>query len=210
MPLLLPTKLSVDVVELLISLNNWTNNILLNITALRLIYYFITEKKLKKGSFQPSIFGFILILVLDNWLSCIPCDGDNFYYSNVASIFLAHCFTKNIAPPKQFLGIISIGITLFLIDSKALIQICFILTMLILLFEIKNNLLKSSNQRRITVVLIPITAYIYFAAQEYTLAQVGQDWANSKLLIYFSIGDYIVFTTMIIIINANLRRLFFN
>lgn len=210
MSLLLPTKLSIDVVEVLISLNNWSNNILLNITVLRLLYYFLNPQKFKVNLTIVHIIGFLVILILDNWISYLPIDRDDFYYSNVASIFLAHCFTKNIAPHKQFFGIISIVITLFLIDSSALIQICFILTMLILLFEIKNNLLKSSNQRRITVVLIPITAYIYFAAQEYTLAQVGQDWANSNLLIYFSIGDYIVFTTMIIIINANLRRLFFN
>jgi len=152
-------------VEVLISLNNWSNNILLNITVLRLLYYFLNPQKFKVNLTIVHIIGFLVILILDNWISYLPIDRDDFYYSNVASIFLAHCFTK---------------------------------------------ILKSSNQRRITVVLIPITAYIYFAAQEYTLAQVGQDWANSKLLIYFSIGDYIVFTTMIIIINANLRRLFFN
>jgi hypothetical protein len=197
-------------VEILIFLNNWTNNILLNFTALRLLYYFIKLKKLKTESCLQPILGFISILVLDNWFSCIPIDGDNFYYSFTASIFLSHYLTNKMSVFIQFCATTILGTMLLVINSCALTQICFILSMLILLFEIKNNLLKSSNQRRITTVLTPITAYIFFAAQEYTLAQVGQDWANSKLLIYFSIGDYIVFTTMIIIINANLRRLFFN
>lgn len=196
--------------EVLFYLNKWTNNILLNITAIRLLYFFVNYEKSKFNTSNTNVFGFILILILDNWSHQLAFKNENFYYSFVASVFLAHFITNKISPFAQICTATTLGTTLIQSKSSAILQVSFILSMLVLLHEIKNNLLKSSNQRRITVVLIPITAYIYFAAQEYTLAQVGQDWANSKLLIYFSIGDYIVFTTMIIIINANLRRLFFN
>lgn len=196
--------------EVLVSLNNWTNNIIINITAIRLLYYYLNPEKFKVKRSIIYILIFILILILDNWLSYLPLERQNFYYSFTASIFLSHYLTNNRSVFIQFCATTIIGTMLLVINSCALTQICFILSMLILLFEIKNNLLKPSNQRRIAIVLTPITAYIYFTAQEYTLAQVGQNWANSKLLIYFSIGDYLVFTTMLIIINANLRRLFFN
>lgn len=196
--------------EVLVSLNIWTNNLFINITALRLLYYFLNPQKFKVKRNTIYILGFISILILDNWLSYLPIERENYYYSFTASIFLSHYLTNKMAVSIQFFAMAIIGTTLFVINSSELIQISFILSMLILLFEIKNHLLKSSNQRIIAIVLTPITAYIYFTAQEYTLAQVGQNWANSKLLIYFSIGDYLVFTTMLIIINANLRRLFFN
>lgn len=196
--------------KVLILLNYWTNNLLLNITAIRILFYFLNSQTFKVNQNSLHILSFVSVLIIDNWLSYLPIERQNIYYSFLATVFTSHFFTNKRSTVAKFSVTVILGITLYLINSSVLIQIGFILSMLILLFEIKNHLLKSSIQRRYAIALIPIAAFLYFAAQEHTLAQVGQNWSKSELLVYFSIGDYLVFTSMLIIINANLRRLLFN
>jgi hypothetical protein len=197
-------------VKVLILINFWTNNLLLNITAIRLLFYFLNPQTFRANKKSLNILGYISILIIDNWLSYLPIERQNVYYSFSATVFTSFFITSQKSAVFQFSVAAIVGILLYLINSSELIQVSFVISMLVLLIEIKNHLLKSSNQRRNAIALIHIAAYLYFTAEEYTLAQVGQNWAKSELLIYFSIGDYLVFTIMLIYINANLRRLLFN
>jgi len=197
-------------VKTLTTLNNITNILLINTLIIQFIFLLFKCKKTNWSSIHIIILIFCVILVTDNWLSYFTRNTENFYYSFTASIFPAYTLTKNRSKYITITIIIVLGTLLLSLKSPTLVQISFCFSMIILFFEIKHNLLKSSKQRIVATVLIPITLFIYFIIQEYTFFQIGRNWANSNLLIYFSIGDYIVFTTMIIIINANLRRLFFN
>jgi len=196
-------------VEVLISLNQWANLILLNYTALRLLGFFVKKRKLKSETHLQSALAFIVILIVDNWLSFFPFDKINLYYSFCSSIFLSFCLTRDKAAFVKFFGIASVGITLFFLNLPVLIQISFTLSIVILIIEIKNSLLGSSHQRRIAIVLSSMAAYLFSQAEAYTFSLVGRNWGNSKHLIYFAIGDFLIFTTMLLIVNANLRRLFY-
>jgi hypothetical protein len=196
-------------VEALISLNKWTNIILLNYTALRLFGCFVKQRKLKTETHLQSALAFIVILIIDNWLSYFPIDRVKMYYSFCSSIFLSFYFTRDKAAVVKFFGIASTGMTLYFLNVSVLTQISFMLSIVILIIGIKNSLLGSSNQRRNAIVLSSMAAYLFSQAEAYTFSLVGHNWGNSKHLIYFAIGDFLMFTTMLLIVNANLRRLFY-
>lgn len=195
--------------KVLISLNQWVNLILLNFTALRLLGFLVEKRRLKTETHLQSALAFIVILIVDNWLSSFPVDKINLYYSFCSSIFLSFYLTRDKAAFLKFFGIACMGIMLFFLNVPVLLQISFTLSIVILIIEIKNSLLGSSHQRRIAIVLSSMAAYLFSQAEAYTFSLVGHNWGNSKHLIYFAIGDFLIFTTMLLIVNANLRRLFY-
>lgn len=195
----------------LLFLNYWTNDILLNLFALRFTIQLVKIKTMKLNPIRISILCFLGILLLDNWLYHLTIhESTDFYYAFTSSVFLSLSTFKNTSTPKQLALIILCGTTQLFINSPILIQMAFGISMILLLIEIKNHLLKSSQHQTIAFVLIAIILYIYSILQEYTFSQVGGNWAKSNFLIYFSICDYIIFSLMLLIIHVNVRRLFFN
>ncbi len=97
-----------------------------------------------------------------------------------------------------------------MLNSEVLTQLLYIATVLILVANAKLYLLGSSLRRYLGLIFGLIALNYFFILQPYTLSRLNGNWSDSHYLVYFSIGDYIVSGTTLIVIHANFKRLFFS
>lgn len=191
-------------------LNSFTNDLLLNLVFGWIIYAIYSKRSIKIGQIETSIGLFYLVLLLDNWITNLTSWNEFWYYTATASVFLPFSFFPNVRLSTKVASFLGIATLLYLINSEILIQIAFLASIIVILFQAKINILRSSKSRNIGIVLGLIAMFVFFIAQQFTFMKLGGNWGQSKYLIYFSICDHIVFTTMLLVIHANFRRLFFN
>jgi hypothetical protein len=191
-------------------LNDLTNILLINLFLLRTAIAVIYNRSLKKDRLVFSILTFLSVLVIDNWLFNLTTIGDMVYYIVTATVFLPFAFLPRARPSRQIVSFIGFATLLYLINSEILIQTAYIASIIVILIQAKTYFLQSSKLRYVGIVLSLIAMFVFFKAQQFTFMKLCGNWAQSKYLIYFSICDYIVFTTMLLVIHANFRRLFFN
>ena len=196
--------------EKLLILNNYTNDILLNLVFGWVFYAIYKKRRIKLGKTETAIAAFYLVLLVDNWFNHFTSIEDLWYYIATAIVFIPFSVFPTAKLHLQLAIFIAFASLLYLFGSEQLIQFCYFVTIVILLVYAKKHLLQSARNRNLGIVLILIAVYYFFIVQPYTLSKIGNNWAQSKYLIYFSICDYTVFTTMLIVIHANFRRLFFN
>ena len=191
-------------------LNKYTNIVLLNLVFGWMLYAIYSKRNFKKGQIETSIGLFYLVLLFDHWITHFTSISEFWYYTATASVFLPFSFYPKARLSTKIASFIGMATLLYLINSEILIQFAFLASIIVILIKAKTNLLHSSKTRFIGIVLSLIAVFVFFIAQQFTLSKLGGNWAQSKYLIYFSICDYIVFTTMLLVIHANFRRLFFN
>lgn len=191
-------------------LNKYTNIVLLNLVFGWILYAIYAKRKIKIGQIETSIGLFYLVLLLDNWITHLTSWNEFWYYTATASVFLPFSIFPKAKLATKIASFIGMATLLYLINSEILIQFAYLASIIVIMVQAKTNLLHSSKTRYIGIVLSLIAVFVFFIAQQFTFMKLGGNWDQSKYLIYFSICDYIVFTTMLLVIHANFRRLFFN
>ena len=191
-------------------LNKYTNIVLLNLVFVWILYAIYNKQKIKIGQIETSIGLFYLVLLLDNWITHLTSWNQFWYYTATSSVFLPFSIYPKAKLATKIASFLGIATLLYFINSDMLIQFAFLSSIIVLLIKTKTKLLHSSKTRYIGIVLSLIAVFVFFIAQQFTFLKLGGNWNQSKYLIYFSICDYLVFTTMLLVIHANFRRLFFN
>ena len=191
-------------------LNKYTNIVLLNLVFVWILFAIYKKQNIKIGQIETSIGLFYLVLLLDNWITHLTSWNEFWYYTATAGVFLPFSFYPKAKLATKIASFIGFAALLYLINSEILIQITYLVSIIVILAQAKNYFLQSSKLRYIGIVLSLIALFEFFIAQQFTFMKLDGNWGQSKYLIYFSICDYIVFTTMLLVIHANFRRLFFN
>ncbi len=192
-------------------LNFWTNLILLNLLLFRGVILLIRKKqKLNYKNSEVSIGCFLIILISDFWLFENIDSQGTLYYSATASIFLPLVLSDKFQIRTQLLIVLILTCMVMMLNSEVLTQLLYIATVLILVANAKLYLLGSSLRRYLGLIFGLIALNYFFILQPYTLSRLNGNWSDSHYLVYFSIGDYIVSGTTLIVIHANFKRLFFS
>ena len=191
-------------------LNSITNDLLLNLVLGWVLYGIRTKRNIKIGQIETSIGLFYIVLLLDNWITHLTSWNEFWYYTATASLFLPFSVYPKAKLATKIASFIGFATLLYLINSQILIQIAYLASIIVIMVQAKTYLLHSSKTRYIGIVLSIIAVFVFFILQQFTFMKLGENWNQSKYLIYFSICDYIVFTIMLLVIHANFRRLFFN
>ncbi len=192
-------------------LNFWTNLILLNLLLFRGVILLIRKKqKLNYKNSEVSIGCFLIILISDFWLFENIDSQGTLYYSATASIFLPLVLSDKFKIRTQLLIVLILTCMVMMLNSEVLTQLLYIATVLILVANAKLYLLGSSLRRYLGLIFGLIALNYFFILQPYTLSRLNGNWSDSHYLVYFSIGDYIVSVTTLIVIHANFKRLFFS
>jgi hypothetical protein len=192
------------------TLNSYTNITLLNLVLGWVFYAIYKERSLKIDRKVISIAAFYWVLLVDNWFTHFMPMGDLWYYVATATVFIPFSIFPSAKVLSQIAFLISLGTLLYFLNSEILIQFAYLSSIILILINAKTHLLSSGKSQHLGIILIIISIYLFLKAQQFTLMKMSGNWSQSKYLIYFAISDYIVFTTMLIVIHANFRRLFFN
>ena len=192
------------------TLNSYTNITLLNLVLGWVFYAIYKERSLKIDRKVISIAAFYWLLLIDNWFTHFTEIGDLWYYVATATVFIPFSIFPSAKVLFQMAFLISLGALLYFLNSEILIQFAYLSSIILILINAKTHLLSSGKSQHLGIILIIISIYLFLKAQQFTLMKMSGNWSQSKYLIYFAISDYIVFTTMLIVIHANFRRLFFN
>ncbi len=192
------------------TLNTYTNIILLNLFLGWVIYALYKKRSLKFDRKAISIAVFYFVLLVDNWFTHFTAIGDLWYYVATATVFIPFSIFPLAKILFQIAFLICLGTLLYLLNSEIILQFAYLTSIIIILINAKTHLLSTAKSQHLGLILIIISIFIFFKAQQFTLMKTGGNWSQSKYLIYFAMSDYIVFTTMLIVIHANFRRLFFN
>jgi hypothetical protein len=194
----------------LILLNNYTNNILLNLFWGWIIYAIYKKRSPKIDKRGIAIAAFYLLLLLHNWITFLTEIEDIWYYVATATVIIPFTVFSSARIHIQIAFFVVLATLLYIFDSEQLIQLFCFVTIVILLINARKYLLQSAGNRILGIMFSLMAVYYFFIIEPYTLSKLSGNWSQSKYLIYFAISDYIVFTTMLIVIHANFRRLFFN
>ena len=134
---------------------------------------------------------------------------DQIYFSGLSVIFLPLLF-KSIKTPKHYLiFVISATFVNVWFQFEFLIQIQYLVSFVILLYQAKESIMGPASKRMITMVFISISFFYFLTILQFTLFNIPFEWRKSTILIYYSYFYFLVVIFMYSYIIAKFRRLFF-
>lgn len=169
--------------------------------------FLININRLKINNRNIYVLLFSSILFLENVVSDINILSPiriSVYHNLMSSIFILTYF-KNMNSGK--LIVLYCVISLFLNDYY-IISLNYLITIFIFLNFSFLLSRKSSKENFQHYIFLSIACFLHCSLLQITLMSTGYIWIKSKYLIYFAIYDLFIFTTTLILIHGNFRRLF--
>ncbi len=176
----------------------------------RIFYYKKSRVQININSNNYSIYLFLIYSNVDLIFVKRSLILDLYYFSFLPLLFIIQFLARRFKWGFQIFIVAISSLIVSVLRVREFIQLSYIIAILILLYYSIVSFQKSSKFRFWGYLYLSFAFFYFCVNLQFVLYNYSTNWISSKILYYYSVTYYTVLISLLIIIHAYFRRLFFN